>query len=135
MGILSHAWDVATSFIPMGGVVNKLGRTAAEYVKKNGVGIAGKFARHYIPEHVRNKISHVADSVLDVLPDGKVKNAVSRMNSELKKKEIPDVIKQSVALNPSESITKPSSSGVDVGPQYIDRGRDSGGRSSRGGRH
>jgi hypothetical protein len=104
----------------MGGVVNKLGRSAAMYIKTNVAGIAGKLARQYVPEHVRNKISHVADSVLDVLPESKVKSAVSRINSELKKKELPDMVKQSVSLNPSESHVKPSSIGVNIRPQHID---------------
>jgi hypothetical protein len=130
--------------MPMGGIVNKLGRAAAEYAKQNAGGIAGSIARKVIPEHVRNKISKVADSVIDVLPDSKVKHAISRINTELKKKEEPEMVKQNIALNPSESSIKPSPVGVDIKPQHtspsqpliyndIQRGSRSMGRVGRGG--
>jgi hypothetical protein len=67
----------------------------------------------------------------------------------LKKKELPDMVKQSVSLNPSESHVKPSSIGVNIRPQHIDsesriradsvlQQRDDRGsihRGGRGGRH
>jgi hypothetical protein len=111
MGILSHAWDVATSFMPMGGIVNKLGRDFAHYARKHGPGIIGQVARNLIPEHLKGTVSKISDAAVDLLPEGKVKGVLDKINQEMKSGE-DSIAQQRVVLNPATSFDKPSAIGI-----------------------
>jgi hypothetical protein len=87
MGILGHAWDAATSFLPMGvgGIVNKLGREAASKIKENPgiIGkIGGNMARAFVPKKYRKAASTIANTALKIIPEGKIKNVLTKINDE-----------------------------------------------------
>jgi hypothetical protein len=86
MGILGHAWDIATSFLPAGNIINKLGRSIGKTVYDSG--ILGKAARNavksVVPEKMRNNINDIADKVTEMLPEGKVKNAIQSVSNVIR---------------------------------------------------
>jgi hypothetical protein len=83
MGIASNVWDAATALMPAGGLINKMGRTAASYVSENP-GIIGQVAKKVLPESWSNSISNVTDAVVKELPEGKVKGALASISNEMK---------------------------------------------------
>jgi hypothetical protein len=132
MGILSHAWDVATSFMPMGGVINKLGRMGADYVKSNP-GIIGKVGKAILPESVANKVSNFADTLTKEMPkDSKVRGAIKSINNELKGK----TVKQESTFKPNPSVAtvsapSESTASASVYPKFINRPKKGKVRSKR----
>jgi hypothetical protein len=110
MGILGHVWDVATSFMPFGGIVNKLGRAGADLIRNNRdkvVGIAGKVAgeigRNILPEHVRNAVSTIADKAIDLVPEGKVKETLKELNDTAQDRNN-NYTKSNVTINPASDV-------------------------------
>jgi hypothetical protein len=87
MGILGHVWDAATSLLPLGfgGIVNKLGREAASKIKENPgiIGkIGGNLARTFVPKKYRKAASTIANTALKIIPEGKIKNVLTKINDE-----------------------------------------------------
>jgi hypothetical protein len=128
MGLIGKAWNIATSFVPFGGVINKVGRHLAKHGSKairnyvadhGGVsGIIGKVgghvAREFVPEHIRNTASKVADTVIEALPDNKIKKHLSVINEHMQSraKQIDKSKEKSNEYKKSSATINPAQTGV-----------------------
>jgi hypothetical protein len=106
MPILSRIWDAATSFLPFGNTINKLGRTVASGISDHAgiIGkVGGQLAREFIPESVRNTASSIADKAIDLIPEGKVKHTLQQINDTAQDR--PNQYKKSdVTINPASDV-------------------------------
>ena len=73
-----------------GGLAGKVGNTIAENSGLIGK-IAGTVGRAVVPSKVRNALSTVADAALEIIPEGKVKTALKKMNDAAQSRSQPDI--------------------------------------------
>jgi hypothetical protein len=78
MGILGHVWNVATSLMPAGMTINKIGRTIGKNIYDSGIlgKIAKKSVESIVPKNIRTGVSEIAEKTAEMLPEGKVKNII-----------------------------------------------------------
>jgi hypothetical protein len=103
MGILGKVWNIAKYAIPHGQAIDSIGKALYHSVKSDPIGILGKIggniARAVVPDHIRNGAATIADTAISMMPEGKVKNTLSKINNSVQDKST-EYKKASISINP-----------------------------------
>jgi hypothetical protein len=97
--------------MPGGQIINKLGRSAVNYAKKNQHGIisnvaraAGHVARNLLPENVRSGYAKIADAAIPLLPSGRIKDTLKNINNNMQNRSVSQKVDSNDYKNPNSTI-------------------------------